>query len=174
MNSRRNDSAFDALPDSRLERRQFLQRLIIGIGALGTAAVGLPLIGYLIAPLIQKIPRAWRAVGPADNFAVGKTVLVAFEDASPVPWSGATARTGSWLRRTGQTEFIAFSIDCTHLGCPVRWEPEAELFMCPCHGGVYYKNGDVAAGPPPLPLRRYPVRIRGKEVEIQAGPIPIT
>lgn len=174
MNSRTNDPVSEMIPDSRLERRRFLQRLSIGLGALGAAAVGLPLLGYLLAPLIEKTPKVWRSVGRIDKFDIGTTALVAFPDASPVPWSGVTGQTGSWLRRTGENEFIAFSIDCTHLGCPVRWEPEAELFMCPCHGGVYYKNGEVAAGPPPLPLRRYPVRIRGEEVQIQASPLPIT
>ncbi|MDQ2900037.1 MAG: Rieske 2Fe-2S domain-containing protein, partial [Acidobacteriota bacterium] len=48
------------------------------------------------------------------------------------------------------------------------------LFMCPCHGGVYYKNGDVAAGPPPKPLTKYPVRVRDGLVEILTKPTPIT
>ena len=62
---------------------------------------------------------------------------------------------------------------CTHLGCPVRWMPDAELFMCPCHGGVYYKDGTVAAGPPQAPLPRYNVRLKNNEVQIEAAPIPI-
>ncbi|MEJ2637255.1 MAG: Rieske 2Fe-2S domain-containing protein, partial [Calditrichia bacterium] len=78
-----------------------------------------------------------------------------------------------WLRRDSELVFIAFSIDCTHLGCPVRWLPEANLFMCPCHGGVYYKDGSVAAGPPPESLRRYPVRVVNNTVEIYTGPLPI-
>jgi menaquinol-cytochrome c reductase iron-sulfur subunit len=50
----------------------------------------------------------------------------------------------------------------------------AELFMCPCHGGVYYKDGSVAAGPPPLPLVRYGVRIQNGEVRISSVIVPIT
>jgi menaquinol-cytochrome c reductase iron-sulfur subunit len=46
--------------------------------------------------------------------------------------------------------------------------------MCPCHGGVYYQDGTVAAGPPPLPLPRYQVRVRNGQVEIQTNPTPIT
>ena len=38
--------------------------------------------------------------------------------------------------------------------------PDAELFLCPCHGGVYYADGTVAGGPPPQPLFRYGVRDR--------------
>jgi menaquinol-cytochrome c reductase iron-sulfur subunit len=99
---------------------------------------------------------------------------VAFKNLAARPWAGATARTGAWLRRTGEREFIAFALNCTHLGCPVRWEPAARLFMCPCHGGVYYADGTVAAGPPPLPLRRFAVRIRNGQVELKNRPIAIT
>ena len=45
--------------------------------------------------------------------------------------------------------------------------------MCPCHGGVYYEDGSVAAGPPPHPLSRYPVRVTDGQVEIRTDPIPI-
>ena len=45
--------------------------------------------------------------------------------------------------------------------------------MCPCHGGVYYEDGSVAAGPPPHALTQYPARVEGDEVEIRADPIPI-
>jgi menaquinol-cytochrome c reductase iron-sulfur subunit len=38
---------------------------------------------------------------------------------------------------------------------------------------VYYEDGRVAAGPPPHPLTRYPVRIEAGEVEIRTDPIPI-
>jgi menaquinol-cytochrome c reductase iron-sulfur subunit len=128
-------------------------------------------VGFLVSPLIRKAPRVWRPVGPVDRFKVGETVSVAFEDASPLPWAGVTARTAAWLRRDGADRFTAFSVHCTHLGCPVRWLAQANLFMCPCHGGVFYPDGRPAAGPPPRPLTRYAVRLRGGQVEIQ--PIPI-
>ena len=97
------------------------------------------------------------------DFEIGSTVLVNYEDPSPEPWAGVTAKTGAWLRRVSQKEFIAFSINCRHLGCPVRWVDDARLFMCPCHGGVYYEDGTVAGGPPPKPLARLSVDCaRGK------------
>jgi Rieske Fe-S protein len=34
----------------------------------------------------------------------------------------------------------------------VSWFPQSGLFMCPCHGGVYYSNGERASGPPPRGL----------------------
>jgi menaquinol-cytochrome c reductase iron-sulfur subunit len=68
--------------------------------------------------------------------------------------------------------FQAFAVDCTHLGCPVRWEASAELFMCPCHGGVYYKDGEVAAGPPPHALEQFPVRILNNTVQVEWRKLP--
>jgi menaquinol-cytochrome c reductase iron-sulfur subunit len=155
-------------------RRRFLQLLAAGAGAIGAVIVAAPVVAYVFAPLFEKAGSKWRDVGRVDDFEVGETSLVSFENASPRPWAGATARTGAWLRRSGAAEFIAFSLNCTHLGCPVRWEAGPELFMCPCHGGVYYKDGGVAAGPPPEPLHRYPVRVRGGRVEVRTTPLPIT
>jgi menaquinol-cytochrome c reductase iron-sulfur subunit len=100
-------------------------------------------------------------------------VAVTFPDASPLPWAGITGKTAAWLRRVSETRFQAFSIHCAHLGCPVRWLPDAHLFMCPCHGGVYYQDGTVAAGPPPHALPEYPVRVQDGNVEILTVPIPI-
>ncbi|HUZ47565.1 MAG TPA: Rieske (2Fe-2S) protein [Terriglobia bacterium] len=155
-------------------RRRFLAALSLGLGTFAAALVGIPIIGFLVAPLIEVAPRSWRAVGDLEQFKVGTTVEVVFIDSSPLPWAGVAAKTAAWLRRNSESEFIAFSVDCTHLGCPVRWLPDAELFLCPCHGGVYYQNGKVASGPPPKPLPRYPVRVRDGKVEVLTSPIPIT
>jgi menaquinol-cytochrome c reductase iron-sulfur subunit len=155
------------------ERRRFLARLSLGLSAGVAAVMGLPVIGFLLSPLTRKSPRVWRPVGPVGGFAVGETVSVRFEYASPLPWAGVTARTAAWLRREDETRFTAYTVHCTHLGCPVRWVADAKLFLCPCHGGVYYADGTVSAGPPPRALPRYPVRVRDGQVEILTSPIPI-
>jgi len=161
----------DPLPP---ERRRFLTRLSIGLSAIGGALIGLPVAGFLLAPLFEAVARTWRAVGAVDDFKPGQTVEVRFVDASSLPWAGVTGRTGAWLRSEPDGSFVAFAINCTHLGCPVRWVNQAELFMCPCHGGVFYKDGTVAAGPPARPLVQYPVRVRSGQVEILTSPTPIT
>jgi Rieske Fe-S protein len=72
--------------------------------------------------------------------------------------------------------FLVLAVNCAHLGCPVEWFQESGLFMCPCHGGVYYENGERASGPPPRGL--YPcvyrvTRVRGAlHLEIQAPHFP--
>lgn len=160
-------------PPEVLKRRRFLSRVSIALSAAMGAVVGVPVIGFLVSPLLRKPPQQWRAVGSVGAFTIGETVSVKFEDASPLPWSGVTARTAAWLRRENETDFTAFSVNCTHLGCPVQWIPDPKLFLCPCHGGVYNANGSVAAGPPPKPLGRYPTRVKNGQVEILTSPIPI-
>ena len=171
----RSTSKISDEPDGPLElsRRQFVIGLTGALGAVGAALVGIPIVGFLFAPLLQETPREWRPVGAANDFEIGQTVAVSFIDASPLPWAGVTSKTAAWLRRDSQTDFTAFAINCTHLGCPVRWLGEANLFMCPCHGGVYYADGQVAAGPPPEPLAHYQVRVRNDQVEIRTGAMPI-
>ena len=167
------DSIHDAENSSSgTDRRRFLSRLSIVAGSIAGAIVAIPSVAFLLG--LRKVPHVWRTVGKLEDFQIGSTVKVAFLDPSPLPWSGVTARTAAWLRRETAQQFIAFSVDCTHLGCPVRWLPDANLFMCPCHGGVFYANGTVASGPPPKPLTRYPVRIQGGDVQILTSPLPIT
>ena len=155
------------------ERRQFLTRLSIGLSALGGAAVGLPIIGFLLAPLFRRAAESWQVVGEAGSFKIGDTVQVTIVDPSPLAWTGLAERTAVWLRRDSEDQFKAFAVNCTHLGCPVRWVPDASLFLCPCHGGVFYKDGKVAGGPPPRPLVEYQARIRDGFVEVLAGGSPL-
>lgn len=157
-----------------VSRRRFLSFLSVSVGGVAAALVGIPVVGALLAPLFQKPPAIWRQVGNVDNFKIGDTTEVSFLDSSPLPWTGVADKTAAWLHRQSQDQFIAFSVNCTHLGCPVRWLSGPELFMCPCHGGVYYKDGTVASGPPPRPLVQYPVRVNNGQVEIQTSPVPIT
>jgi menaquinol-cytochrome c reductase iron-sulfur subunit len=162
-----------ALDTQVVARRRFLARVSVGLGAVGGVALGAPLVGFVVAPLGRAVPRTFRTVGKVSDFEVGQTVEVKFVDTSPLPWAGVTANTGAWLRRVDESRFVAFAINCAHLGCPVRWLPDARLFMCPCHGGVYYEDGSVAAGPPPHALSEYVVRVQGDEVQIRAEPIPM-
>jgi menaquinol-cytochrome c reductase iron-sulfur subunit len=155
------------------ERRRFLARVCAGGTVACAGAIVVPSLGFVLSPLVRKTPEIWRRVGKLADFKVGETTNVTLVDATPLPWAGVTANTAAWLRRTGDLEFVAFSVNCTHLGCPVRWIAGANIFMCPCHGGAYYQDGSVAAGPPPHALWRYPARVQDDEVQVRADPIPI-
>jgi cytochrome b6-f complex iron-sulfur subunit len=64
--------------------------------------------------------------------------------------------------------FKALSLVCTHLACIVSWNPEKKEFYCPCHEGFFDGEGKVISGPPPAPLERWKVEIRGDKVVIGA------
>lgn len=157
-----------------LTREGFLTLFVMGVGGLATLAVAIPIVGYALTALILPPKEQWRDVGALDKFTVGDTVEVSFQSDDSSPWSGATGLQASWLRRTSQTDFIAFEIYCTHLGCPVHWLPAPKIFLCPCHGGVYNSDGSVAGGPPPLPLFRYAVRVHQGHVQIKTHPLPVS
>lgn len=157
-----------------MTRRRFFEKLSLALGGLCAAIIGVPLVGFIVAPLFRKAPEEWLSIGKIDAFQIGKTVNVTITDPSSLPWAGVTSKSAAWLRRVSDQQFIAFSVHCTHMGCPVRWEAGSKLFMCPCHGGVFYSDGTVASGPPPKPLVRHEVRVANGEVFLKAAPIPIT
>ncbi|MGH2461445.1 MAG: ubiquinol-cytochrome c reductase iron-sulfur subunit [Chloroflexota bacterium] len=158
-----------------VSRREFLGRLSIALSALAGAVVGIPIIAYLLSPLIRPAVNLWRSLGAVNGFQVGETVQVSYKDPSPLPWAGQTAETAVWVRRNSLAEgdFTVFAVTCTHLGCPVNWLPDARIFLCPCHGGVYYADGTVAAGPPPRPLFRYQTRVVDGALQILTRPLPV-
>jgi Rieske Fe-S protein len=165
-------------------RRRFFSWLIYGLGAVATAAVSVPFIAYLFGA--RKAPVEWVLLGPVADFPPNETRLVTFDNPIRRPWDGMVAHTGVYVRNEGldaaepaetkRHRFLVLAVNCAHLGCPVEWFAESGLFMCPCHGGVYYADGEHASGPPPRGLYRcvYRVtRIRGLDVlEIQAPHFP--
>jgi menaquinol-cytochrome c reductase iron-sulfur subunit len=146
----------------------------LGLAAAIGAVLSVPVLGYLLTPLIRPPQPQWIDLGQITQFDIGTTRLVAFTDLSPLPWAGLTARTAVYVRRTTELEFTVFAVNCTHLGCPVNWLETAELFVCPCHGGVFYRNGDVAAGPPPRPLSEYLTRVADGHLFVQTRPLTTT
>ena len=59
-------------------RRRFLLWLSVFAGSLALFLAGIPVIGYVLAPLLGRQRSYWVAVGPVDQFSVGDTVHVAF------------------------------------------------------------------------------------------------
>ncbi len=70
------------------------------------------------------------------------------------------------LFRGEDGSFKAFSLVCTHLACTVTWRPERNEFYCPCHDGFFDAEGKVLSGPPPGPLERWKVEVKGDKAVI--------
>lgn len=165
------DTASDHEPG--VSRRTFLFKVSLAINALVAAAIATPVIGYLLGPMRRKGGyNRWVPLGKVDDYKEGDTVLAVYRNPGTHEWDGDTGKVACYVRRTGAQTFTVFAINCMHLGCPVRWFPQSELFMCPCHGGVYYSNGERAAGPPERGLRTYPYKLDGQQLMIDAGQMP--
>lgn len=163
-------------PPDAPARRTFLQWLMYGLGALAAAAFGIPYIGFFLAA-VRKAPVKWVNLGSPSKFPVNETRLETFDNPIRQPWDGMTAHIGVYVRNLGpddkkQERFLIFAMNCTHLGCPVTWFPQSGLFMCPCHGGVYYENGEHAAGPPPRGLYHCVWKVEDGTLWIQAPHLP--
>ena len=142
---------------------------------LAAAIVGLPFVGYIFGA--KKQAAAWVRLGAVAGFTPGETRLVAFDNPIRQPWDGQASHIGVYVRNEGkddkgQDQFLVFALNCAHLGCPVSWFPESGLFMCPCHGGVYYATGERASGPPPRGLFRCVWRVVDGQLEIEAPHYP--
>jgi Rieske Fe-S protein len=156
-----------------VSRRTFLFKVSIAMNALVAAAIATPVIGYLLGP-VRKRGRynSWIALGQMSDYHEGETVLATYRNPDTNPWDGDTGKVACYVRREASNKFTVFAVNCAHLGCPVRWFPQSELFMCPCHGGVYYSNGERAAGPPERGLFTYDYHLTGGKLMINAGQMP--
>ena len=161
------------LEHERVSRRTFLMNVGIALNAVVGAALAVPVVAYLIGPVLRRREYLqWIAIGNASDFPLGETRLVTFHNPFSDSWDGATANIPAYVRCVDAGNFTVFAINCAHLGCPVRWFSESQLFMCPCHGGVYYADGSRASGPPERGLFTYDVKIEGGKLMIDAGQIP--
>jgi menaquinol-cytochrome c reductase iron-sulfur subunit len=154
------------------QRRHVLGWLSAVLGALSTVAAGVPILGYLLSPVLRTPTNEWIDLGPIDDFPEKQTRLVDFVDPLHRPWDGDSQRLAAYVRRAGPDVFQVFSVNCTHLGCPVSWFPQSGLFLCPCHGGVYYEDGSHASGPPPRGLYVLENRVANGRLSIRAGRLP--
>jgi menaquinol-cytochrome c reductase iron-sulfur subunit len=154
-------------------RRAFLFKLGIALNALAATMLAIPVIGYVFSSFRSKGPyQSWILLGQVEGFPENQTRLATYRNPFTRPWDGATADIPCWVRRLSGEKFQVFAINCTHLGCPVRWFPQSHLFMCPCHGGAYYDDGARASGPPPRGLFEYKYKIENGQLWVSGGQLP--
>ncbi|HUN85875.1 MAG TPA: Rieske 2Fe-2S domain-containing protein [Terracidiphilus sp.] len=155
-------------------RRAFLFKISLLLNGAVGLVLAVPIFGYLFGPAFKKGSsyKSWISLGPITDFPEGETRLADFRNPVTSPSDGATANVACWVRHIQANQFQVFAINCAHLNCPVRWFPQSHLFMCPCHGGVYYEDGSRASGPPPRGLFEYNYSISGNNLMIDAGQMP--
>ena len=62
---------------------------------------------------------------------------------------------------------VAYSMLCTHKGCPVAYRPERRLLICPCHWSSFdpAKAGQIVIGQASESLPQIALRLNGKLVQ---------
>src|SRR5829696_4834248 len=136
-----------AFEGETVTRRRFMTATAHGAGAIAVAAFALPALGFAAgSALFDRPPATWSAVGPTEDFSPDTYVprVIAAQ-----PGIGQVGRTTAYVRAFNkdidpppnpagiESDYIAVSTRCMHLGCPVRYIQAAQRFVCPCHGGVY-------------------------------------
>jgi menaquinol-cytochrome c reductase iron-sulfur subunit len=161
--------------ETTLSRRGFFTRMGILLNGLVAAALAVPMAGFLLSSITRGRGNgylSWVLLGRVSDFPEGETRLATFRNPYVMPTDGKTVDTACWVRRIAGDQFQVFAVNCAHLGCPVRWFQQSGLFMCPCHGGAYYRDGSRASGPPERGLFEYPYKVQDGTVSIQAGELP--
>jgi len=138
-------------------RRAFLA----AAGAAGlcyTAALGYPIYRYLASPM--EMASSATAITEvtlkdAQKLPIGSVLMFKFGTA---PAMLIHHQDGTW---------VALTAVCTHLGCTVQYEPQANRIHCACHGGVYdARTGANVSGPPPKPLKLFKVAVNDTGVDV--------
>jgi Rieske Fe-S protein len=159
---------------SEYSRRKFLFKISLLVNGAVGAVLAVPVLGYVLGPILKRNQsyNYWVSVGNLEQFPAGETRLGQYCNPDGTPADGQTRNLPCWVRHIANNQFQVFAINCAHMECPVHWFPASKLFMCPCHGGVYYENGGVAAGPPPRGLYEYKYKVVGSQLMIWAGELP--
>lgn len=154
-------------------RRDWLFTIGVAVNVAAGLLLAVPMVGFVFSSFIErKDPRSWISLGAVEGFAEKQTRIAMYRNPYTRPWDGETANIPCWVRRIQGEQFQVFAINCTHLGCPVRWFQESGLFLCPCHGGAYYEDGARAAGPPPRGLYQYDYKVENGQLWVKGGEMP--
>ena len=152
-----------------INRRDFMKTTIYFVGGIIGAAVGLPAVGYLIAPALKSGSKeAWIPIGKMEDMPeLDKPYAFSFTRVQVNGWERtATSHGGFIIRKSEKPEdILILNSRCTHLSCTVNWKEDERIFLCPCHDASFGEKGEVLDGPPPRPLDRYgEFRITGEGI----------
>jgi Rieske Fe-S protein len=146
-------------------RRSVLAAIVTGgIGLITAGFAGLAAL--VAAPAAGTATRRWRRAASTLDVPHHEPYAAVIAERHDDGWYSTRKQSVVFIDREGDG-YRALSAVCAHLGCRVRWSPEQSQYQCPCHGGVYDREGRVVAGPPPGPLERYNVRVNAQTSEIE-------
>jgi len=159
----------DESKDKQFGRRNFMKAAIVSIGGLIGAAIGLPAIPYIMGPALQKESDAWIQLGSVGKVELNIPTLFKKTIETQTGWIDTEEEISVYVLTSDGQDYVVMSNVCTHLACRVRWIPERDAFFCPCHNGVFSREGNVVDGPPPRPLDRFESKVEDGIIFIKRG-----
>jgi menaquinol-cytochrome c reductase iron-sulfur subunit len=150
-------------------RRTFYTLFINGAMGLIGAALAVPAAIYLLFPPKPRKGQEW--VETADLAAIpnGTPTEISFDRTRVDGWNVTKEKATAWVVKKPGDQVVAFTPQCTHLGCAYHWDDPSHTFVCPCHNSSFSIDGQVLGGPAPRPLDRYMTKIQGGKLEL--GPV---
>lgn len=145
-------------------RKALAQFVTVGLGLMGAALAGF--FGAVATPRAAAHGPRWRRAASTSDVASAAPYAAVLADRETDGWYETRKETVVYLEREGGG-YRALSATCTHLGCRVSWNDQTKHFHCPCHGGVYDRDGRVVSGPPPAPLARVNVRVNPQSSDLE-------
>ena len=124
------------------------------------------LAGLVAAPRGSGRGKQWRTAGSLFDLPADAPLAAVIAERQSDGWYETRKQTVVFIDREGDG-YRAMSSTCAHLGCRVKWDAESKHFLCPCHGGVYDREGRVLSGPPPRPLDRIAVRLNPQTSDLE-------
>jgi Rieske Fe-S protein len=144
----------------QMSRKEFVGIVTAAVGTFMGAMVGIPAIGYLIAPTMTKESAdVWIPAGPVESYPVGVPTLFNFNRTKVNGWEKTVNSYGVYVVRYDDGTILALSNKCTHLSCRVNWNSETSAYICPCHDAYFDINGEIVKGPQPRPLDEYETKV---------------
>lgn len=148
---------------NRVSRRQFLNYTLTGVGGFMAAGMLMPMVRFAVDPVLQHKGESDFVSTPqkiSDITEVPTRVDYTFEQVDA--WYTSEVTGSAWVYKDEKGEIVALSPVCKHLGCVVNWDSDPSNpahFYCPCHAGLYTKDGTNVKGTPPLgPLDVFPIK----------------
>jgi Rieske Fe-S protein len=148
-----------------VDRRKFLSRATIGIGAAIGIGWAVPGVAYVLSPAEKRVGEAeWISLGASAKVEIGTPALFKAKVVKTSGWVSSEEEVAVYVVTTDGRQFRGFSNICTHLGCRVRWVTEEDGFFCPCHNAVFGSDGEVVDGPPPRALEEFPIKVEDGQI----------
>ncbi|GGY72201.1 arsenate reductase (azurin) small subunit [Marinobacter zhanjiangensis] len=105
----------------------------------------------------------------AGDLKVGQPVSFTYPDtSSPCTLVKTGEKTPGGVGPDG--DIVAYSVLCTHMGCPVNYSTEERTFKCPCHFSVFDAelNGQMVSGQATENLPRILLNYKDSDDAIEA------